>query len=49
LLEAVRLALSLGATPLVRELRQLAGRALIVLPPEVDALVGSGPDAGPRL
>ena len=48
LLEAVRLALSLGATPLVRELRQLAGRALIALPPEVDALVGGGPDEAPR-
>ncbi len=46
LLEAVRLAVGLGALPLVRELRELAGRALIGLPPEVDALVGAGPEDG---
>jgi DNA-binding CsgD family transcriptional regulator len=41
--EAVDIALRLGALPLLRELRELAGRALIPLPPEVDALV-AGPD-----
>jgi DNA-binding CsgD family transcriptional regulator/tetratricopeptide (TPR) repeat protein len=46
LLEAVRLALGLGAVPLVRELRELAGRALITLPPEVDVLLGAGHEAG---
>ena len=39
LLAAVRLALGLGARPLLRRLRELAGRALIPLPPEVDALL----------
>jgi len=37
LLEAVRVALDLGAQPLLRELRDLGARALITLPPEVDA------------
>jgi DNA-binding CsgD family transcriptional regulator len=37
LLEAVELGLRLGAKPLLRELRELAGRARITLPPEVDA------------
>jgi DNA-binding CsgD family transcriptional regulator len=46
LLEAVRLAVGLRALPLVRELRELAGRALISLPPEVDALVGAEPENG---
>jgi DNA-binding CsgD family transcriptional regulator len=39
LLEAVGLGLRLGAKPLLRELRELAGRARIALPPEVDALL----------
>jgi DNA-binding CsgD family transcriptional regulator len=39
LLEAVRVAVGLEARPLVRELRELAGRARIDLPPEVDALL----------
>ncbi len=48
LLEAVDIALGLGAIPLVRELRELAGRALITLPQEVDDLVGASPDDGSR-
>jgi DNA-binding CsgD family transcriptional regulator len=36
LLEAVEIGLRLGARPLLRELRQLAGRALIALPPAVE-------------
>jgi DNA-binding CsgD family transcriptional regulator len=43
LLEAVELGLRLGAKPLLRELRELAGRARIVLPPEVDAALDRGP------
>jgi DNA-binding CsgD family transcriptional regulator len=39
LLAAVSLALGLRARPLLRRLRELAGRALIALPPEVDALL----------
>jgi DNA-binding CsgD family transcriptional regulator len=39
LLEAVTLAMGLGARPLLRRLRELAGRALIALPPEVDRLL----------
>jgi DNA-binding CsgD family transcriptional regulator len=42
LLEAVQTALSLGAKPLLRELRELAGRARIALPPEVDTLLADG-------
>jgi DNA-binding CsgD family transcriptional regulator/tetratricopeptide (TPR) repeat protein len=42
LLEAVELGLRLGAKPLLRELRELAGRARITLPPEVDALLDGG-------
>jgi DNA-binding CsgD family transcriptional regulator/tetratricopeptide (TPR) repeat protein len=37
--EAVRLALGLRARPLLRRLRDLAGRAMIPLPPEVDAML----------
>jgi DNA-binding CsgD family transcriptional regulator/tetratricopeptide (TPR) repeat protein len=37
LVEAAEMALALGALPLLRELRELAGRALIPLPPEVEA------------
>ena len=43
LIEAATIAMDLGALPLLRELRELAGRALIPLPPEVDARL-SGPD-----
>jgi DNA-binding CsgD family transcriptional regulator len=39
LLEAVGLGLRLSARPLLRELRELARRALIALPPEVDAML----------
>ena len=39
LLAAVSLALGLHARPLLRRLRELAGRALIVLPPEVETLL----------
>ena len=43
LLEAVGIALTLGASPLLRELRELAGRALIALPAEVDERL-AGPE-----
>jgi DNA-binding CsgD family transcriptional regulator/tetratricopeptide (TPR) repeat protein len=39
LLAAVELGMRLGAKPLLRQLVELAGRARITLPPEVDALV----------
>jgi ATP/maltotriose-dependent transcriptional regulator MalT len=39
LLEAVELGVRLGAKPLLRELRELAGRARIAFPPEVAALL----------
>ncbi len=39
LLAAVALAMDLGARPLLRRLRELAGRALIALPPEVDRVL----------
>ena len=39
LAEAVTLAMGLRARPLLRRLRDLAGRAMIPLPPEVDALL----------
>jgi DNA-binding CsgD family transcriptional regulator len=39
LLAAVALALDLHARPLLRRLQELAGRALIPLPPEVDAVL----------
>ena len=39
LAEAVRLGLGLRARPLLRRLRDLAGRAMLPLPPEVDALL----------
>ncbi len=42
LLEAVELGLRLGAKPLLRELRELAGRARITLPPAVDAVLDDG-------
>jgi DNA-binding CsgD family transcriptional regulator/tetratricopeptide (TPR) repeat protein len=44
--EAARIGLSLGARPLLRELRELAGRAMIRLPAEVDELL-DGPEAIP--
>ena len=43
LLEAVELGLRLGAKPLLRELRELAGRARIALPPEVDVVLDGTP------
>ena len=43
LLKAVGIALDLGALPLLRELHELAGRALITLPPEVEARL-AGPE-----
>jgi len=39
LLEAAELAMKLGAKPLLRELRELAGRARIALPAEVDSFL----------
>ncbi|HEY6571001.1 MAG TPA: response regulator transcription factor, partial [Candidatus Limnocylindrales bacterium] len=50
LASAVELGLRLRARPLLRELRQLAGRALIQLPPEVDAMLAepAPAPAGPR-
>jgi DNA-binding CsgD family transcriptional regulator len=39
LVKSAELALSLGAKPLLRELRELAGRARIPLPPEVDEML----------
>ncbi len=50
LLEAVGVALTLGATPLLRELRELAHRALITLPPEVEERLARPEDSptGPR-
>jgi DNA-binding CsgD family transcriptional regulator len=47
LLEAVELASTLGATPLLRELRELAGRALITLPHGLEATIEL-PDDAPR-
>jgi DNA-binding CsgD family transcriptional regulator/tetratricopeptide (TPR) repeat protein len=41
LLESVELAIGLRAKPLLRELRELAGRARIALPAEVDALLAA--------
>jgi DNA-binding CsgD family transcriptional regulator len=46
--EAVDIALRLGAMPLLRELRELAGRALITLPPEVEARTTAGAEEPPR-
>jgi DNA-binding CsgD family transcriptional regulator/tetratricopeptide (TPR) repeat protein len=47
LTEAAEIALSLGAMPLLRELNELAGRALIPLPPEVAARL-TGHEETPR-
>ena len=49
LLEAVELGLRLGAKPLLRELRELAGRARIPLPPEVDAVARRRPSRRGRV
>ncbi len=46
LLQAVEIGLSLAAKPLLRELRELAGRARIALPAEVDALLDGERAAG---
>jgi DNA-binding CsgD family transcriptional regulator len=48
LLEAATIAVRLGAMPLLRELRELGSRALITLPPEVDARLAGPDDAGVR-
>ena len=40
LLESASIAVRLGARPLLRELRELAGRARINLPPDVDEALG---------
>jgi DNA-binding CsgD family transcriptional regulator/tetratricopeptide (TPR) repeat protein len=48
LLEAARIALDLGALPLLRELRELAGRALITLPADVDDRLASPEDKVPE-
>ncbi|HYO41690.1 MAG TPA: LuxR C-terminal-related transcriptional regulator [Candidatus Limnocylindrales bacterium] len=50
LLEAVTLAMGLGARPLLRRLRELAGRAMIALPPEVETLLErpAATPVGPR-
>jgi DNA-binding CsgD family transcriptional regulator/tetratricopeptide (TPR) repeat protein len=45
LAEAVAIALELGARPLLREIRDLAGRALMTLPDEVGALLDAPPVA----
>ena len=51
LLEAVRIARELGARPLLRELTNLASRALITIPgvPAADAQAGRAPTAPSRL
>jgi DNA-binding CsgD family transcriptional regulator/tetratricopeptide (TPR) repeat protein len=43
LIEAAEIGLRLGAVPLLRELRELAGRALIALPPAIETRL-TGPD-----
>jgi DNA-binding CsgD family transcriptional regulator len=48
LLAAVSLAVGLRARPLLRRLRDLAGRALIILPPEVDAILAEPAPAHAR-
>jgi DNA-binding CsgD family transcriptional regulator/tetratricopeptide (TPR) repeat protein len=49
LVEAVEIALDLGAMPLLRELRSLANRALITLPPGVDERLVGPDDVQPPL
>jgi ATP/maltotriose-dependent transcriptional regulator MalT len=48
LLEAAELGLKLGAKPLLRELRELAGRARIALPTEVDDYLAEATTEGTR-
>jgi DNA-binding CsgD family transcriptional regulator/tetratricopeptide (TPR) repeat protein len=50
LLQAVTLAMGLGARPLLRRLKELAGRSLIALPPEVDEILDrpAAVPVGPR-
>ena len=47
--EAVAIALQLHARPLLRELRELAGRALIALPPAVETLLEEAPAPAEQL
>lgn len=49
LLEAVDIALRLGAMPLLRALQELAGRARIQLPPDVDLRLAAQDDRGSAL
>ncbi len=49
LLKAVAIALELGALPLLRELRELAGRALIPLPSEVEVRLTAPEDVRPAV
>ena len=49
LTEAVAIALQLHARPLLRELRELAGRALISLPPAVETLLEEAPAPAEQL
>jgi DNA-binding CsgD family transcriptional regulator/tetratricopeptide (TPR) repeat protein len=49
LAEAVAIALQLHARPLLRQLRELARRALISLPPAVDELLDEAPAPGEQL
>jgi DNA-binding CsgD family transcriptional regulator len=49
LLESVEIALELGAMPLLRELRELAHRALITLPGEVEERLSGPEDVRPAL
>jgi DNA-binding CsgD family transcriptional regulator/tetratricopeptide (TPR) repeat protein len=49
LLESAALAISMGARPLLRNLRDLAGRARIDLPVGVDALLDATPEEGGAL
>ena len=44
--EAARIGVSLSARPLLREVRQLAGRAMIRLPDDVDAVLATSDRAG---
>ena len=48
LIEAAEMAMALGAMPLLRELRELAGRALITLPVEVEGQLAGLDDAPGR-
>ena len=48
LVEAAEIGLRLGAVPLLRELRELAGRALIALPPAIETRLTGPDDIAPR-